>query len=138
MTNKIIEWRGKPERIRVDNGPEFIAHTLNDWAKENDIRITFIQPGKPTQNSYIERFNKSYRNGVLSAYLFEDLKQVRQLTNDWIWKYNNIRPHDSLMDLTPRQFLLKYGKVKDFPTLQQDISINSNEFENCIYLGVAN
>lgn len=136
--NQVIEWRGKPERIRVDNGPEFIAQTLSLWAKANDIRITFIQPGKPTQNSYIERFNKSYRNGVLSVYLFEDLEQVRQLTNEWVWKYNNIRPHDSLLDLTPRQFLLKYGKVKDFPTLQQDIKINNNEFENCIYLDVAN
>ena len=76
------------------------------------------------QNSYIERFNRSYRTRVLDKYLFETLEQVRILTGEWMWKYNNIRAHDSLMDLTPRQFLLKYGKVKDFPTFQQDININ--------------
>jgi len=134
--NKIIQWRGKPECIRVDNGPEFICKALEKWANENGIRLIFIQPGKPTQNSYIERFNQSYRKGILDKYLFDNLEQVRILTNEWIWRYNNIRPHDSLMDLTPRQFLLKYGKVDDFPTFQQDINMY-NEYEKSILLGVA-
>jgi len=134
--NKIIQWRGKPECIRVDNGPEFICKALEKWADENGIRLIFIQPGKPTQNSYIERFNQSYRKGILDKYLFDNLEQVRILTNEWIWRYNNIRPHDSLMDLTPRQFLLKYGKVDDFPTFQQDINMY-NEYEKSILLGVA-
>jgi len=134
--NKIIQWREKPECIRVDNGPEFICKALEKWADENGIRLIFIQPGKPTQNSYIERFNQSYRKGILDKYLFDNLEQVRILTNEWIWRYNNIRPHDSLMDLTPRQFLLKYGKVDDFPTFQQDINMY-NEYEKSILLGVA-
>lgn len=121
---KLTMWRGKPLVIRVDNGPEFLCEDFKKWAMENGVQILYTQPGKPMQNSYIERFNRSYRTGVLDKYLFETLEQVRILTGEWMWKYNNIRAHDSLMDLTPRQFLLKYGKVKDFPTFQQDININ--------------
>ena len=134
--NKIIYWRGKPESIRVDNGPEFICKALEEWAASYGIRLIFIQPGKPTQNSYIERFNQNYRKGVLDKYLFDDLDQVRILSNEWIWRYNNIRPHDSLMDLTPRQFLLKYGKVDDFPTFQQDINMY-DDYQKSILLSVA-
>jgi len=134
--NNIIYWRGKPESIRVDNGPEFICKALEEWAVSNEIRLIFIQPGKPTQNSYVERFNQNYRKGVLDKYLFDDLDQVRILSNEWIWRYNNIRPHDSLMDLTPRQFLLKYGKVDDFPTFQQDINMY-DDYQKSILLGVA-
>jgi putative transposase len=134
--NNIIAWRGKPEAVRIDNGPEFICRLLKEWAEGLGIRLIFIQPGKPTQNSYIERFNQNYRKGILDKYLFDDLDQVRIVTNEWIWRYNNIRPHDSLMDLTPRQFLLKYGKVDDFPTFQQDINIY-NEYQKSILLSVA-
>lgn len=129
---KIIHYRGKPDCIRVDNGPEFIRKALEHWAAINGIRLIFIQSGKPTQNSYIERFNQSYKKGVLDNYLFDNLKQVRILSNEWIWRYSNIRPLDSLMDLTPRQFLLKFGKVSDFPTFQQDISMY-NEYENLYF-----
>jgi putative transposase len=134
--NNIINWRGKPEGIRVDNGPEFICKALEKWAASHGIRLIFIQPGKPTQNSYIERFNQNYRKGVLDKYLFDDLDQVRIISNEWIWRYNNIRPHDSLMDLTPRQFLLKYGKVDDFPTFQQDINMY-DDYQKSLLLSVA-
>lgn len=122
--SQIIEWRGKPHKIRVDNGPEFLA--LEEWCKEQHIDLKFIQPGKPNQNAFIERFNRTYRDDVLGQYLFEDLDQVKELTSQFIWQYNNIRPHDSLENLTPRAFLLKYGKLtaaqadKEFPTFQQE------------------
>jgi len=133
---KLLVWRGKPMIIRVDNGPEFTSEEFMKWAAETNIVIQFTQPGKPMQNGYIERFNRSYRKGVLDKYLFETLEQVRILTGEWMWKYNNIRTHDSLLDLTPRQFLLKYGKVKDFPTFQQDINIyNGNK--KSVFLSVA-
>jgi putative transposase len=131
---QLIEWRGKPERIRVDNGPEFIAHALNEWAFENGIILKFIQPGKPAQNGYIERFNRTFREEVLSMHLFRNLDQVTEISNKWIWMYNNKRPHCSLANLSPRAFLLKYGKIHiaqnaiaDFPTFQQDIN---NKFIN--------
>jgi putative transposase len=133
---QLIAWRGTPDRIRVDNGPEFIAVALEQWCKDEkrDIELHFIQKGKPSQNAYIERFNRSYREEVLSTYLFESIEQVKELTEQWIWDYNNIRPHDSLMNLPPTQFLLKYGKLKEFPTFQQDIKIN----KKTIILSVAN
>jgi putative transposase len=124
--NRLIEWRGKPESIRVDNGPEFIAQPLADWAEENSITLTFIQKGKPHQNGYIERFNKTFRQEVLDAYAFDNLRQARVLARAWMWIYNNERPHSSLRYMTPVQFLLKYGKLHhplegvEFPTFQQD------------------
>jgi putative transposase len=130
--NQLIDWRGKPERIRVDNGPEFIARALEIWAKENGIELQFIQKGKPQQNGLIERFNRTFRTEVLDAFSFESIKQVRALTNAWMWSYNNERPHGALKYHTPAQFMLKYGKLHDhpaglneFPTFQHDY-INNN------------
>jgi putative transposase len=125
--NQLIDWRGKPEKIRVDNGPEFIANAMETWAKDNEIELQFIQKGKPQQNGYIERFNRSYRTEILDAYAFESLKQVRTLTQAWMWSYNNERPHSALKYHTPTQFMLKYGKLhghpaglNEFPTFQHD------------------
>lgn len=98
---RVIEQRGKPATIRTDNGPEFTSKDLELWCKDNQISIQFIQPGKPMQNGYIERFNRVYREAVLDAYLFFDLNQVRQLTEEWIEEYNERRPHESLNNLTP-------------------------------------
>ena len=124
---KIVEWRGKPERLRVDNGPEFIAQAMEDWCKQHNIELVFIQKGKPHQNGYIERFNRTYRDEVLDVFAFENLSQARLLTSAWMWIYNNERPHSSLGYLPPTQFLLKYGKLHhpaktdaEFPTFQQD------------------
>mgnify|MGYP003521072096 CR=1 FL=1 len=128
---QLIEWRGKPEKIRVDNGPEFIAEKLKKWCKENEIELHFIQPGKPTQNSLIERFNRTFRTEFLDVYLFENIKEMKNYAEIWMWMYNNERPHSSLLYLTPRDFLLKYGKIShtnaaDFPTFQQNFNINNN------------
>jgi putative transposase len=95
----------------VDNGPEFLAHELELWAERNGIGLTFIEKGRPMQNGLIERFNRTYREEVLDAFLFEDLDQLRKLTALFIWCYNQERPHDSLLDLTPREFLLSYGQL---------------------------
>ncbi len=94
--NKLIEWRGKPEYLRVDNGPEFISQGLSDWAAEHDIKIIFIQKGKPHQNGYIERFNRTFREEVLDTYAFDNLRQARLMAQAWMWVYNNERPHSSL------------------------------------------
>lgn len=123
--DKLLEWRGKPEKIRSDNGPEFIAEVISDWCKNAGIEWEYIQPGKPTQNSLIERFNRTFRQDVLNCYMFESLSQIRNYANAWLWMYNNERPHSSLGYLTPVEFLLKYGKLSaEFPTFQQDISNN--------------
>lgn len=127
--NKLTEWRGLPQSIRVDNGPEFIAQTLRDWCDHPDrkIDLVFIQKGKPSQNGYIERFNRTFREDILDSYLFDAVEQAQEFANQWIWMYNNERPHESIQNLPPRQFLLKYGKLHahprgytEFPTFQQD------------------
>jgi len=102
--DRVIEQRGKPTTLRADNGPEFTSKDLELWAKDRGITIQYIQPGKPTQNSYIERFNRMYREAVLDAYLFFDLYQVKQLTEEWLEEYNERRPHEALNNLTPAEW----------------------------------
>ena len=105
VLERVGAWRGYPAIIRVDNGSEFTSGAFADWANSKGIEIDFIQPGCPTQNSYIERFNRTYREDVLDLYLFETLEEVRQITDDWIDLYNYERPHDSLNDMTPMEYL---------------------------------
>jgi putative transposase len=102
--NKLLEWRGKPERLRVDNGPEFIAQAMEDWCNDRGIELSFIQKGKPHQNGFIERFNRTFRDEVLDVFAFDNLNQARLFTRAWMWVYNNERPHSSLGYLTPMQF----------------------------------
>lgn len=109
VLERISAWRGYPEKIRMDNGPEFISTVLADWAEDNDIQLEFIQPGKPTQNSYVERFNRTYRDEILNMYLFRTLNEVREITDNWMQEYNSERPHDSLQDLTPWEYLAKFN-----------------------------
>ncbi|KTD06637.1 putative transposase [Legionella hackeliae] len=85
----------------MDNGPEFISSTSADWAEKHQVVLGFMKPGKPTQNSFIERFNRTYRTEILDMYAFKNLQEVRELTDNWIKEYNDERPHDSLNDLTP-------------------------------------
>ncbi len=94
---------GLPQVLRTDNGPEFLGETFTAWAKDAGMAIQYIQPGKPNQNAYIERFNRTYREEVLDQYLFTSLDHVREATWWWMLEYNEERPHDSLGDLTPKE-----------------------------------
>ena len=107
ILERIILEKGKPAAIRVDNGPEFISSILNDWCLDKGIRLQFIQPGKPMQNGYIERFNKSFRQDVLDANLFENLTEVKIASDEFEEDYNHHRPHESLGNVSPVNYRLK-------------------------------
>lgn len=102
---RLKENRGLPQMIRVDNGPEFISCKLDIWCKENKIQLVFIQPGKPTQNAFVERCNGNIRRELLNAYVFKTLDEVREMTEEWRIDYNQNRPHKALNYLTPHAVL---------------------------------
>ena len=104
---QIMDWRGKPAAIRCDNGPEFLSNVLVGFCSQQGIRLQYIQPGKPTQNAYIERFNRSYREDILNAYYFESLWELEEFSQTWMQEYNELHPHQSLKNMSP----LKYLKI---------------------------
>ena len=101
---QLVAWRGPPQAIRCDNGPEICAQAFVDWCRCHGIEIRYIQPGKPNQNAFIKRFNKTYRDEVLEIYLFTSLDDVRRITEEWLPMYNEYRPHDSLGRVPPAMF----------------------------------
>lgn len=102
---QIIEWRGKPAAIRCDNGPEYISGALQTWADRQGIKLDYIQPGKPQQNAYIERYNRTVRYDWLAQYLFDTIEEVQAFATQWLWTYNNERPNMALGGITPQQKL---------------------------------
>ncbi len=103
--DRIIEWRGKPQSIRCDNGPEYIGESLKQWAKKRRIELIHIQPGKPQQNAYIERYNRTVRYDWLAQHLFDSIERMQNYAADWLWHYNHERPNMALNGLTPIQHL---------------------------------
>ncbi len=104
LLDQVAITQGYPTMIRVDHGPEFESYHFKEWAKQHHILLHFIQPGKPAQNGFIERFNRTYREDVLDMNLFRNFNEVRKITQQWINCYNQDRPHESLAGLSPVQF----------------------------------
>lgn len=102
---QVIEWRGKPAAIRCDNGPEYISSTLVSWANQNHITLLYIQPGKPTQNAYVERFNRTARHEWLDMHDFDSVEQAQELATKWQWLYNNERPNTAIGGIPPARLL---------------------------------
>ena len=102
---QVIEWRGKPKTTRSDNGPEYISAEFKAWADKRDIRLLFIQPGKPQQNAYIERFNRAVRHEWLDEHTFQSIAHAQETTTQWLWRYNTERPNMAIARITPYQKL---------------------------------
>ena len=103
--NQIIEWRSAPKTIRVDKGPEYISGALMEWAENRGITLAHIQPGKPQQNAYVERYNRTVRHEWLDLYIFESIEEVQQIATEWLWSYNHDRPNMGNGGITPVQKL---------------------------------
>lgn len=99
--------RGLPEVIVLDNGPEMISLALDQWAYENGVKLHFIEPGKPTQNAFIESFNGTFRDECLNMHWFFNLEDARRKIEAWREQYNEEHPHSSLNYLTPKEFAQK-------------------------------
>ncbi len=104
VLEQLKESHALPQQIRVDNGPELVSAKLVAWCEMHHIHLHHIEPGKPTQNAYIERFNRSYRREVLNAHAFGSLEEVREITHEWMIAYNEERPHAALNHLPPAVF----------------------------------
>ena len=106
---QLLQYRSKPKRIRTDNGSEFLSKKFVAFCNEQEIELSFIQPGKPAQNAYIERLNRSFREDVLDAYLFKSIHEVNALAFEWQIEYNKNHPHKSLNGQSPWLFRTNFG-----------------------------
>lgn len=104
VLDQIIAQRGKPERLRMDNGSELTSRHFLSWGIENRIELAYIQPGKPVQNAHCESFNGRMRDECLNTSWFRNLWEARAKINSWRIEYNELRPHSSLDYRTPQEF----------------------------------
>lgn len=110
VLNRIAFFRGYPEEILTDNGPEFTSCALSEWTYDKNIKHIFIEPGKPVQNAYIESFNGKFREECLDSHWFKNLHDARKIIESWRNDYNSIRPHSSLGGLTPLEYAEKISE----------------------------
>lgn len=105
VLDRIVANRGYPLKMWMDNGPELVSLALAQWVEEHGVLLEFIKPGEPTQNAFIERFNRTYR-------VFITLNEAREITERWLTEYNSERPYESLNNLTPEEYRLMAEKSK--------------------------
>jgi len=98
---QIIDWRGRSDTPRCDNGSEYVISALLVWAREQGIKLQYTQPRKPQQNAYVERFNQTVRYDCLTQYLFESISEGQEHATRWAWTYNSERPSMTLSGITP-------------------------------------
>jgi putative transposase len=109
VLDRLVALRGLPSVVVCDNGPEFTGRALDEWAYRMGVKLHFIRPGKPTENAYVESFNGKFRDECLNEHWFLDLGDARIKIENWRVDYNEVRPHSSLGDLTPKEYLSTLG-----------------------------
>jgi putative transposase len=124
-----------PQRIQVDNGSEFISKDFDKWAYENKVTLDYSRPGTPTDNPFIESFNGSFRDECLNTHWFLSIDDAYEKINDWVYDYNNYRPHSSLNELTPNEYVQYYqnnninGEILPEATNDEGMFMNSTKIE---------
>jgi putative transposase len=114
LLEELSALHGAPAALRMDNGPEFLATALAAWAEQRGVQLDFIQPGKPAQNAFIERFNQTYRTEILDANAFSSIHEVRVISDDWRRRYNLERPHESLGGVPPLTFIPRPTSILEY------------------------
>jgi putative transposase len=117
VLRRVAAERGLPEKIRLDNGPEFTSRILDQWAYLNGVELDFIRPGKPTDNAFIESFNGRFRQECLNESWFLSLEDARHKVEKWRQHYNGERPHGALGNLTPVEYAMAEEATKNHETL---------------------
>jgi putative transposase len=107
VLERLADLRGLPRSITVDHGPEFEGQVLDVWAYQHGVGLSFIRPGKPNDNAYIESFNGKFRDECLNEHCFRSIAHAREVIEDWRVEYNRERTHSSLGDITPEEFAAK-------------------------------
>jgi putative transposase len=110
VLDRLAELRGLPEVITVDNGPEFAGKAMDEWAYRRGVKLNFIRPGKPIENAFAESFIGRLRDECLNQNWFTTLNEVRSIIEEWRMDYNGVRPHSSLGNLSPEEFITKTEK----------------------------
>jgi len=126
VLNDIALKEGLPKIIIVDNGPEFIGRALDEWAYRRGVKLFFISPGKPVENMYMESFNGRLRDECLNLYYFTSLDYARRIIEEWRIDYNTERPHSSLGNLTPEEFIQKLKGKTHTATATENVLINAS------------
>jgi putative transposase len=114
VLDQVIEWVGKPHRLRCDNGPEYISALLATWAERHTITLVFIQPGNPQENAYIERYKRTVRYDWLNQYVFRSNEEVLDHATRWLWTYNNVRPNMAICGIAPKMKSAFYAQDLTF------------------------
>ena len=112
ILDRLGDFKGLPNSIRVDNGPEFISKALDEWAYRNNVKLDFIHPGKPVENAYVESFHGKFRDECLNENYFSDIQEAKNKIEEWRIEYNTFRPHSSLDYKTPEEFLKQCEQEK--------------------------
>lgn len=104
VLEQLVHLRGRPQHVLSDNGPEFTGRVLDQWAYAQGVALQFIEPGKPTQNAFVESFNGKFRDECLNEHWFRTVAEARAVSEAWRIDYNEVRPHSSLRNMTPAEF----------------------------------
>ncbi len=120
--DQVVRFRGKPGAIRTDQGPEFTARALDQWAYRHGVALKLIQPGKPTQNGFIESFNGKFRDECLNEHWFSTLAEARAIVTAWRRDYNERRPHSAIGYLTPAEYGALHRSTSSDAAQNQEIN----------------